>query len=55
MEADKKPTGRAVAIVPREITSHGYVDLEQDDDKEGDLLSRLQKTVSSVNVRVGTK
>ncbi|KAM0715766.1 hypothetical protein Q7P37_008280 [Cladosporium fusiforme] len=55
LASDKTLNGRAVAILPREITPHGYVDLEQDDDKEGDSMSVLKEKIAGVSVRVGTK
>jgi hypothetical protein len=44
--------GRALAIVPREESPAGYVDVAHDDYAEGDFLRELQSTVLATSHRV---
>ena len=48
-------TGRALAILPREIAEHGYTDMEIDDDKEGGFIKTLIEKINNVSIRVNTK
>lgn len=41
--------------MPRAIIADGYVDLQLDDIKQGDLLSDLQEKLGSVSIRVEPK
>ena len=48
-------SGRALAILPREIAEHGYMDMEIDDDKEGSFIRTLREKINNVSVRIETK
>ena len=45
-------TGRAFAIVPRDIAAHGYFDIDHDDYDEGDILRDLQQECLRVSHRL---
>lgn len=47
--------GRALAIMPREIVADGYIDLQQDDSEQSQLISALQEKIDNLSIRVGTK
>lgn len=44
-----------MAVVPREIEPHGYVDMEMDDDGKEDVIGRLQAKIKDVSIRVPAK
>ena len=35
--------GRSLGVVPRNIASEGYIDLDRDDQKEGDFVTKLER------------
>ena len=35
-------TGRSLGVLPRSIASEGYLDLDRDDQKEGDFVTNLE-------------
>jgi len=45
-------TGRALAILPREIAEHGYQDMEIDDDKDEGFIKDLLEKINNVSVMV---
>ena len=47
--------GRSLAIMPREISAGGYVDLGLDDAEAGGLIADVQGMVDGLSIRVGTK
>jgi hypothetical protein len=36
-------TGRSLGVLPRSIASEGYLDLDRDDQKEGDFVTGLER------------
>lgn len=44
--------GRTIGIVPRSVAIEGYMDLDHDDYKEGDILKVWQKTVLDTALRL---
>jgi len=44
-----------LAILPREIAEHGYLDMEIDDDKDDGFMKTLTEKINNVSVRVKTK
>lgn len=48
-------TGRACAIVPRDIASQGYMDLLKDDNAEDDIITNWQNMAMNASHRIGTK
>jgi len=48
---DKSINGRSFAVVPRNTCAQGYLDIDHDDFKEGDILYNLQNVSSGVIYR----
>ena len=48
-------TGRACAIVPRDIAPQGYMDLLKDDNAEDDIITNWQNMAMNASHRIGTK
>ena len=44
--------GRAVGVVPRNEAPEGYMDLDHDDYKEGDILKEWQEVVLKTALRI---
>ncbi|OCL02802.1 NAD(P)-binding protein [Glonium stellatum] len=48
---DKSISGRSLAVVPRSACAQGYLDLDHDDFKEGDIMYQLQSVCLGVTHR----
>lgn len=48
-------TGRACAIVPRDIAPQGFMDLLKDDNAEDDIITNWQNMAMNASHRIGTK
>lgn len=47
-------SGRALAIMPRDLTAGGYVDLGLDDAETGGIITEFQPIIDRLSLRVGT-
>ena len=47
--------GRSIAVVPRDLDPRGYLDLEVDDYREGDLITKMQAVGSGASHRAELK
>ncbi|KAH8770466.1 hypothetical protein F5882DRAFT_181288 [Hyaloscypha sp. PMI_1271] len=51
LATDTSVNGRLLGVVPHDIASEGYLDLDRDDQKEGDFVTRLEKdTIAALKI-----
>jgi len=55
LASDTSLNGRALAVVTRDVDSRGYMDLREDDYREGEFLLKASQEVRQTSHRIGTE
>jgi len=55
LASDTSLNGRALAVVTRDVDPRGYMDLREDDYREGEFLLKASQEVRQTSHRIGTQ